>query len=195
MKKCPYCGAEYPDDATACAIDQTPFGEVPSEASPRLKLPTFAIFSEYKIPVSLSIVSYLFFFPGAMCFAFIALAILLLFLPGGSFASGIMFLPCLIGGAYGFFCLCLSRGLRRCSRGWRTCALVIIWWGFIVMAFGIGRYLLTHKTPSHETTIEFLAGYAFGFVVQVWQYRVLTRPDIRDLFYGYVPKYDSLDEL
>jgi hypothetical protein len=27
MKKCPYCGAEYPDEATVCAIDQTPFEE------------------------------------------------------------------------------------------------------------------------------------------------------------------------
>lgn len=24
MKKCPYCGKEYPDDATVCAIDQEP---------------------------------------------------------------------------------------------------------------------------------------------------------------------------
>jgi hypothetical protein len=30
MKKCSYCGAEYPDDAVMCAIDQTPF-ERPSE--------------------------------------------------------------------------------------------------------------------------------------------------------------------
>jgi hypothetical protein len=33
MKKCSYCGAEYPDDAVMCAIDNTPF-ERPSEPSP-----------------------------------------------------------------------------------------------------------------------------------------------------------------
>ena len=25
MKRCSYCGAEYPDDATECAVDKTPF--------------------------------------------------------------------------------------------------------------------------------------------------------------------------
>jgi hypothetical protein len=28
MKKCSYCGAEYPDDLVACPVDQTPFEKV-----------------------------------------------------------------------------------------------------------------------------------------------------------------------
>ena len=28
MKKCPYCGKEYPDDATICAVNQQPLQEV-----------------------------------------------------------------------------------------------------------------------------------------------------------------------
>src|SRR6201994_1777608 len=33
MKKCSYCGAEYPDDAVMCPIDHTPF-ESPAEPPP-----------------------------------------------------------------------------------------------------------------------------------------------------------------
>ncbi len=32
MKKCSYCGAEYPDDATVCATDQTPLDSPSPEA-------------------------------------------------------------------------------------------------------------------------------------------------------------------
>jgi hypothetical protein len=31
MKECPYCGAKYPDDATICAIDETPLEEFQSQ--------------------------------------------------------------------------------------------------------------------------------------------------------------------
>ena len=32
MKKCSYCGAEYPDDAVMCAIDHTPFEEMETDS-------------------------------------------------------------------------------------------------------------------------------------------------------------------
>ncbi|HXS67216.1 MAG TPA: hypothetical protein VN761_00135 [Candidatus Polarisedimenticolia bacterium] len=36
MKKCTYCGQEYPDDATVCAIDQQPLvSDAPSQAEPQ----------------------------------------------------------------------------------------------------------------------------------------------------------------
>lgn len=39
MKRCPYCGAKYPSDATVCATDETALEDLdapkPSEASPK----------------------------------------------------------------------------------------------------------------------------------------------------------------
>ena len=181
MKKCSYCGAEYPDDATKCVIDETPLDEIQPEPV-HFKRPTFAIFSEHQIPVSLSIVSYIFFFPGAMGFALVVFILAVLVISGGEAIGGWAVLGCIFGLAFGIFGLLLSRGLRSCSRGWRTCALVLIWWGFIVMVFDIVRYLMTQKTPNHESATLFWLEFAFGFILQAWQYRVLTRPDVRDLF-------------
>ena len=154
MKRCSYCGTEYPDDATECAIDKTPLGEVPPEASVH---PTLS----FKIPISLAIVSYLFFFPAAMSFAVAIFMLVLLIISGGQAVSGPAILGCVVSGALGLFWLSLSRGLRRCSRGWRTCALVLIWLGFIYMSFSVARYFLTYKIPHHETATEFLLVYAF----------------------------------
>jgi len=183
MKRCSYCGAEYPDDAIECIVDKTPFAEVQPELD-CFRRPTFALISEHQIPVSLIILSYLFFLPGAVSFGFAILLLTLFVLLGGPTISGYTVLGCAFGFANGIFWLLLSRGLRRGSRGWRTCALFFIWWGFIATAYGIGQYLLTHKTPDHETATAFLLECAFALVWQAWQYRVLTRPDIRDLFYG-----------
>jgi hypothetical protein len=236
MKKCSYCGAEYPDNATMCVLDQTPFEdiqsnkEIPPQVGASIKFPNFGIFSEEKIPVSLAIVSYLFFFPGAFFLAFCPSMAFIFTFVGMASHNGIV-LPCLISGAVGILillCLCifpfmmvftyvafalvvlaysgriigangsiligliggafalasiyLSRGLRSGSRGWRTCALVLIWWWFVVMTFDIGKYLLIHRIPDHATTMEFFIGYPIAFLVQIWQYRVLTRPDIKDIF-------------
>jgi len=34
MKKCSYCGKEYPDDATVCAVDQNPLVTIGQSAAP-----------------------------------------------------------------------------------------------------------------------------------------------------------------
>ena len=238
MKKCSYCGAEYPDDAKMCAIDRTlldgSFQEDHLETSP-FKLPEFGVFSENKIPTSLTIASYFFFLPGAGLLAGVSFLIFGLIyisaipwrgdilLPSlVSVALGILITVCLIvfpiamffgcivfavlmatyssgvtglhenilyvlfGAAYGIVSVYLSRGLRRCSRGWRTCALALIWWDFIMIEFAFVQYFLTHKNSHEKTTpIELLleiASVALTIGIPLWQYRVLTRPDIRDLF-------------
>ena len=83
-------------------------------------------------------------------------------------------------------------GLRRFSIGWRTFALMCIWFGLIIcpIAFLHG---VTGSTPTYFK----LFGIGIGqiapvwlsvasvpmFLLQLWQYRVLTRPDIRALFF------------
>jgi hypothetical protein len=125
MKKCSYCGAEYPDDAVACVIDQTPFGEIPREPATPIKLPPFGIFSERKIPISLTLVSYLFFVTGAGLFAAIGfLAFMIVFL-AGDYGSSHILISCVIGGVLRDFSSLLSADVSNCDahclrhfRGW-----------------------------------------------------------------------------
>jgi hypothetical protein len=82
-------------------------------------------------------------------------------------------------------------GLRRFSRGWRTCALVLIWLGLIgyPILFVVG---LTASRPI-ELTIFFVTFHQVGpfwlpvvfilmFLLTIWQYRVLKRRDVLALF-------------
>jgi len=41
MKKCFYCGTEYPDDAVECALDRTPFVSPNAPPPPELAVPEF----------------------------------------------------------------------------------------------------------------------------------------------------------
>ncbi len=108
MKKCPYCGTEYPDDTPECPIDRTPFEEIspePISEAPSRKFPVFAVYSENKVPVSLVVVSYLFFFPSAMCFAYITFVLILSSF--GGFLSIFTTLTCIIAAPGGVFFLLL----------------------------------------------------------------------------------------
>lgn len=84
-------------------------------------------------------------------------------------------------------------GLRRFSIGWRTFALVCIWFGLIICPIAF-VYGLISGTPTHFKFFGIRMGQEIApvwlsvasvpmFLFELWQYRVLTRPDIRALFF------------
>lgn len=91
-------------------------------------------------------------------------------------------------GALGLF---VGIGLLRFSRGWRTCALVFLWIAlislpavalvFLFVAQSINYTFLWQKIGEGPRGIG-VAMVAALFALVWWQYRVLTRPDIRKLF-------------
>lgn len=81
-------------------------------------------------------------------------------------------------------------GLRRFSRGWRTFALVCTWFALILLAvfFVLG---LASSRPAYFSPfgiyVEISAMWfsivmVSNFLLELWQYRVLTNPEIRDRF-------------
>ena len=82
-------------------------------------------------------------------------------------------------------------GLLRFSSGWRTCALVLLWFGMLSTPVLILMGLMA-ETPAHlrvfgmsvaaVSPLWFAVASILGFMLDVWQYRVLTRPAIRALF-------------
>lgn len=92
---------------------------------------------------------------------------------------------------FGVLGIFIGLGLFRLRQGWRTCALVFTWMSLIMCPI-IGFVFLGHSGPLDFTIFGQKAGYApkeFGvvmivvlFVYTFWQYRVLTRRDVRLLF-------------
>ncbi len=92
---------------------------------------------------------------------------------------------------FGILNLFVGIGLLKLSRGWRTCGLAFLWIGLI----GIPLVAVLFLLSAHRLTLNLfgvpigyaspLVGIVFAaaiFALFLWQYRVLTRPYIRQLF-------------
>jgi hypothetical protein len=161
MKRCSYCGAEYPDEATVCILDQTPF-----EESRDVEAPPVASKVRRKIPKLLSIVS---------CY----------FLASGIFQIGwCLMLGRYIGNipllniAYGILIIFVSRGLRQSSRRWYICAIIVV--GLIIC----GICLEIVKGLAHSVPMRFTILYLKDFGVWLCIILALTRPVIKHFFYN-----------
>ena len=133
---------------------------------------------ERNVPTSLSVVSYLFLLIGVM--------------------SAVEFLSELMKGTFRFFDFGILGfwiffGLRRCSPGWRTCALVFIWLAMIGLAIpfvygflgsGPAFIKIFGRRYAHIPVIWVSVVAAVLFPLELWMYRTLTRPNIRILFYA-----------
>jgi hypothetical protein len=81
----------------------------------------------------------------------------------------------------------IGPGLLRWRRGWRTCALVLLWFGMILSPILILTTLWANSMNlnifginlgSAPAAIGFLVGLVM-FALIIWEYRVLVREDIR----------------
>jgi len=92
---------------------------------------------------------------------------------------------------FGVLGLFIGPGLLRFSRGWRTCALVFLWIAMIGVPI-IALLFMASQGPLDFKVFGQKVGHVskeFGlaiavilFLLSFWQYRVLTRPDVRTLF-------------
>lgn len=92
---------------------------------------------------------------------------------------------------FGVLGLFVGIGLLRLSRPWRTCALVFLWIAlislplialvFLFLAASVNYTIFWQNVGPGSRAIA-VALAALLFAVALWQYRVLTRPDIRKLF-------------
>ena len=92
---------------------------------------------------------------------------------------------------FGVLGLFIGPGLLALRPGWRTCALVFLWIAMIALPI-IAIFMLANSGPldflvfgqkvGHAPTWLGISAAAILFLLSVWQYRVLTRPDVRAIF-------------
>ncbi|MEM1211941.1 MAG: hypothetical protein AAGI68_06530 [Planctomycetota bacterium] len=122
-------------------------------------------------------------------------AVAMIFIVGGLWAAFEIFVALIKYQIYLNFDalqILIGAGLFRRSRGWRTCALVVLWIkmisgpiGLALLAFVDGplEVNLFGKTVGYAS--KWMAGIAlatFWFTLAFWQYWVLTRPNVRQIF-------------
>jgi hypothetical protein len=92
---------------------------------------------------------------------------------------------------FGVLGLFIGVGLRRLSPTWRTWALVFTWITLLVTPVGVLLFInssgpldftLFGIKMGHVPKAAGVVGAVVFFLISVWQYRVLTRPDVRALF-------------
>lgn len=130
-----------------------------------------------KIPTALRVVAYIHLVVGVGC---VIQFIVMLFHGTISVQFGILYIPI-------FF------GLLNLRNGWRVCAMVLLLFGFI--SFPIMFLLgLWGAVPAYfqlfGINVARIPGWTVSvasipfFLLVLWQYRVLVRPDVRRLFLG-----------
>jgi hypothetical protein len=134
----------------------------------------------YQLPSALQLVAVLFLIHGILSAIGIAVRLI----------SGSIYIDLGVLGIPTYF------GLRRFSVGWRTFALIWIWITLIAcpVLFLVGILLdapaaikifgvnLAQMSPIWLSIVSVPV-----FVLALWQYRVLTRPQIRALYFGDSP--------
>ena len=121
-------------------------------------------------------------------------AVAILFILGGILAVIEVLVALAHGGInvnFGVLGLFIGPGLLGLRPGWRTCALVFLW----IAMIGIPIFLALMLVYAGHLEVSVFGqkfghtskglGVVFAFVsfsLALWQYRVLTRPDIRRLF-------------
>jgi hypothetical protein len=92
---------------------------------------------------------------------------------------------------FGILGIFIGLGLHRFRHGWRTCALVLTWLGLLLLpVFAV--LVLAGARPLYVKLLGQRVGYtspgvalllsAAVFALSLWQYRVLTRRDVVQLF-------------
>jgi len=93
---------------------------------------------------------------------------------------------------FGVLQIPIGFGLLRLRRGWRTCALVFLWIGMILVPVfclgvvtmpGMPIYKFLGQPIGAGSKLPALILAIGLFILMVWEYRVLTRESVRRLFY------------